>query len=115
MFHYSEENQVGATVALIEHSGEKHVWISFITGEWPETGHEDCYVTSHIWSNEEGRIMKIEDSLSSPFTSGEIYDCYPVTREQVLAQEGAKEWFIRTYLELFENDKEIGAYVEQHA
>ena len=115
MFHYSEENKVGATVALIEHQNERHVWISFITGEWPKTGHEDCYVTSHIWSNEEGRIMRIEDSSSSPFTSDEIYDCYPVTRDQVLAQEGAKDWFIRTYLALFECDNEIQSYIEQHA
>jgi len=115
MFHYSEENHVGAKIALIEHNNEKHIWISFITGEWPNTGHEDCYVTSHIWSDDEGRIMRIEDSSSSPFTNNEIYDCYPVTREQVLAQEGAKDWFIKTYLALFEGDEEVQRYIEQRA
>ena len=53
----------------------------------------------------------IKDSSSSPFTSSEIFDCYPVTREQVLDQDGAKDWFIKTYLSLFEYDKEIGSYI----
>ena len=115
MFYYIESNYVAFCVALIEHSKERHVWVSFITGEWPETNHEDCYVTSHIWSNPEGRIMLIEDSSSSPFSEKDICESYPVTREQVLAQEGAKEWFIETYLSLFEVDEEIGEYIEENA
>ena len=115
IFHYSGENHVCAAIALIEHFGQKHIWVSPITGEWPGTGHEDCYVTSHIWTSDSEKMMHIEDSLASPFTSSEIFDFYPVTREQVLAQEGAKEWFIDTYLALFESDKEIGGFLDQHA
>ena len=113
-FHYSEENHVGIVVALIEHEEDRHVWVSFITGEWPRTNHDDCYVTAHIWANPEGRVMEIKDSSSSPFFENEVYECYPVTREQVLAQEGAKEWFINTYLLLFEIDEEIGGYIEKN-
>lgn len=112
IFHYGEVNNVVFSVALIEHSKERHVWVSFITGEWPETNHDDCYVTSHIWANSEGRVMEIEDSSSSPFEEKDVFESFPVTREQVLAQEGAKEWFIKTYLSLFEIDKEIGRYIE---
>ncbi len=115
MFHYAEDNNVAFCVALIDHQNEKHVWVSFITGEWPNTNHKDCYVSSHIWSNEEDRIMKIKDSSSSPFKSEDVFDCFPVSREQVLAVDGAKEWFITTYLDLFAIDKEIGGFIEHAA
>lgn len=114
MFYYAEGNEVAFCVALIEHSNERHIWVSFITGEWPETNHDDCFVTSHIWSNSKGRVMEIKDSSSSPFEEKDIFGSYPVTREQVLSQEGAKEWLINTYLSLFEVDKEIGGYIEQN-
>jgi len=112
LFHYAEERQVGFCAALLEHSNERHVWLSFITGEWPGTNQSDCYVTSDIWCDREGRIMKIEDSASSPFTPSEVFECYPVSREQVFSVDGAKDWFIKTYLQLFEADKEIGGYLE---
>ena len=114
MLHYSEENHVAFAVALIEHKKERHLWVSFITGEWPGTNHEDCYVTSHVWANPEGRVMEIKDSTSSPFEEKDVFESYPVTREQVLTQEGAKEWFINTYLLLFEIDNEIGGYIEEN-
>ncbi len=34
---------------------------------------------------------------------------------EALAQEGAKEWFINTYLALLESDMEIGGFLDQHA
>jgi hypothetical protein len=111
VFHYSDTNHTVFCVGLIEHHRDQHVWVSFITGEWPNTQEADCYVTSHIWSSAEGRIMKIEDSSSSPFEAEDVFECYPVTREQVLAVAGAKEWFIKTYLALFECDSEIGKYI----
>jgi hypothetical protein len=112
MFYYAEDHHVAFCAGLLEHSGDKHVWLSFITGEWPETYHPDCYVTSDIWATDGGRIMRIEDSTSSPFESSEVFDCYPVTREQVLEVEGAKEWFINTYLKLFDTDDAIGVFLE---
>jgi hypothetical protein len=111
MYHYSEQSYTGFCVGLIEHHQEKHVWVSFITGEWPGTEQEDCYVTAHVWLTPENRIMRIEDSSSSPFEAEEVFECYPVTRDQVMAVEGAKDWFLNTYLKLFESDKEIGGYL----
>jgi len=111
IFNYAESSNVIFCVGLIEHQDDRHVWVSFITGEWPGTGQQDCFVTSHIWLTPENRIMKIKDSSSSPFNNDETFDCYPVTREQVFAQDGAKDWFIATYLSLFEHDNEIGEYL----
>ena len=111
VFYYSDTNHTIFCVGLVEHKGEKHIWVSFITGQWPNTDAPDCYVTSHIWTSANGRIMKIVDSSSSPFEAEEVFDCYPVAREQVLAVDGAKEWFINTYLALFETDPEIGNYI----
>ncbi|MCP4628953.1 MAG: hypothetical protein GY850_36415 [bacterium] len=115
LFYYSEQDYVAFSVALIEHSNEKHIWVSFITGEWPDTNEPDCYVTAHIWSDKENRIMQITDSVKSPFGVKEIFECYPVTREQVIAVDGAKDWFINTYLQLFQVDHEIGNFIENSA
>ena len=112
MFHYSSSDHTAYCVALIDHADEKHIWVSFITGEWPNTGNPDCYVTYHVWSNSDGIIMEIKDSAESPFEKGEVFDSYPVTRDQVLAVDGAKEWVINTYLQLFENDSEVGTFIE---
>ena len=111
VFNYADGSNTIFCVGLIEHQDDRHVWVSFITGEWPGTNEEDCFVTSHVWLTSDNRIMRIEDSSSSPFEAEEVFDCYPVTREQVLAQNGAKDWFINTYLALFECDKEIGGYI----
>ena len=111
VFNYADGSNTIFCVGLIEHQDDRHVWVTFITGEWPGTNEEDCFVTSHVWLTPDNRIMRIEDSSSSPFDSEEVFDCFPVTREQVLAQDGAKDWFINTYLALFECDKEIGGYI----
>ncbi|MCC2616337.1 MULTISPECIES: hypothetical protein [Alteromonadales] len=112
VFNYADGSNTIFCVGLIEHQDDRHVWVSFITGEWPGTNEEDCFVTSHVWLTPDNRIMRIEDSSSSPFDAEEVFDCFPVTREQVLAQDGAKDWFINTYLALFECDKEIGGYID---
>ena len=111
-FNYSEDNTAGFCAALIEHQNVKHVWLSFITGEWPNVGYEDCAVTSDIYLSKSGRVFSIKDGTPSPFIADDIFDCYQVTRDQVLVVEGAKEWFIETYLELFNTDDEIGSYLE---
>lgn len=114
LFHYVESSHVAFCVALIEHQNEKHIWVALITGEWPNTGQQDCYVCAHIWSDvNKNRIMRIEDATDSPFDAKDIFDCYAVTRDQVLAVQGGKEWVIDTYLNLFKLDNEIGAYIDQ--
>ena len=111
ILHYDEGKNVVICVGMLEHQGERHVWISFITGEWPGTGEESCSVTIHVWNNNEGRIMEIKDGESSPFDKEEIFDSYRVKREEVLAVDGAKEWVINTYLKLFSVDNEINDYL----
>tara|TARA_Y100000034_G_scaffold130534_1_gene189227 strand:+ start:26 stop:457 length:432 start_codon:yes stop_codon:yes gene_type:complete len=111
MFNYSEEGQTIFCAALLEHSDEKHIWLSFLTGEWPNTGQEDCAVTCHIFLSEKGRHFSIANGEDSPFEADDVFECYQVTREQVLAVDGAKDWFIETYLALFEHESEIGNYL----
>ena len=111
MFNYSEEGQTIFCAALFEHSSEKHIWLTFLTGEWPDTGQEDCAVTCHIYLSEKGRHFSIVSGEDSPFEADDIFECYQVTRDQVLAVEGAKDWFIETYLSLFKYENEIGTYL----
>ena len=112
MFHYAKDSYTGFCAALLEHQEEKHIWLSFITGEWPNANEEDCVVTCHISLSEKGWHFSIADGESSPFETVDIFECYQVSRNQVLAVNGAKEWFINTYLSLFEADPEIGNYLK---
>ena len=113
MFHYGEGQSTAAFAGLIEHDDDRHVWLSFLTGEWPGTNAPDCQVSAHIWRSSDELIMRIEDSTSSPFEAAEVFDSYPVSRDQVLAVDGGKEWFIDTYLKLFESDAEIGSFISR--
>ena len=110
-FKYSEKGEAIFCAALLEHSDERHVWVSFITGKWPETNHNDCAVTCQVFAKDGERVFRIEDGQDSPFELSDIFDCYQVSREQVIAVDGAKDWFISTYLSLFETDEEIGLYL----
>ena len=111
VFKYAEDSETIFCAALLEHHNERHVWLSFITGEWPNTEEEDCAVTCHIYTNDKGQVFLVQNGEDSPFLSTDVLDCYQVTRDQVLAVDGAKEWFIDTYLSLFKTDTEIGNYL----
>ena len=110
--HYAEAAETIFVAGLAEHNGEKHIWLSFITGEWPNTNQADCYVTCHVWKNFDQQIMQIENATEAPFLPAEVFNCYPVSREQVFSVEGAKEWYIKVYLLLFELNQEIGTYIK---
>jgi hypothetical protein len=110
VLNYAEDSETIFCVALLEHKNDRHIWLTFITGEWPETNHEDCAVTAHIHANDEGKVFTIKDGQDSPFLSKDIFECYQVTREQVISVSGAKEWFIGTYLSLFKTDNEINDF-----
>jgi len=111
VFHYAEGAHSVFSVALIEHHGQRHLWVSLITGEWPGTGAENCYVSAHVWLDGENRHMRIEDSSDAPFMASEVFEAYPATRDQVMAVEGAKDWFVYTYQALLSADPEMGGYV----
>jgi len=109
--HYDVANETIFCAGLLEHKNEKHIWLSFITGEWPNTYQPDCCVTAPIWLSNGEQLMKIESGSSSPFNSEDIFECFPVTRDQVLAVNGAKDWIVKVYLLLFELENRIGAYL----
>jgi hypothetical protein len=111
--HYAKANETIFCAGLLEHQNEKHIWLSFITGEWPNTNQPDCCVTIHVWVSNGEQIMRIESGSSSPFNAEDIFECYPVTREQVLAVNGAKEWAVKVYLLLFELENKIGTYLQE--
>lgn len=113
LFHYGETHEAIFCAGLVNHQENRHVWISFVVGDWPNTGETDCYVTADVWLNREGQTMRIEDSNASPFDATDVAQAYPVTRDQVLAVDGAKEWIIDTYLSLFEQDEEINSFLRR--
>ena len=110
--NYSEGREVVFCCTLLEHQNNRHIWLSLITGEWPGTGKEDCAVTAHIFMRDEERHFLISDGEAGPFEPDDIFDAYQVKREEVLAVNGAKEWFIETYLKLFSLEKEMDGYFQ---
>lgn len=107
LLHYGEENTAGVTVGLVEHQGQKHVWVGLITGTWPGQSASDCYVTLHVWVSPDGMTMRVEDPDNSPLSGAELYEAHPLSREIVLSQPGAKEWAIETYQLLMKAEPQI--------
>ena len=111
IFHYAEENYVGYTASLTEHDGEKHLWVGFITGAWEGVENPSCCILIHLYIVEDNLQMDIGHGDYMPFTNEEIFDSEVITRDQVLAQPGAKEWLIETYQSLLSADIKLWEYL----
>ena len=112
MFQYGERNEVAFCALLHEHNSKKTIWLSFLTGEWPQTGQADCAVTCVIHRTGTDQVFTIKDGEESPFSSDDLLGCFKVKRNQVLAVQGAEDWFVETYISLFDTDQEIGSFLD---
>ena len=74
-----------------------HVWSQLGTGPWIENDARDCWVTLHTWVHDENLITRVEDPENSPFPNTYENDERLLTRQEVLAQAGGKEWAFATH------------------
>ena len=93
---YSPDYEVKFVAAHLEHSDSgPHVWFLLGSGPWVQGDDRNCWVTMHLYlDDQENVITRIEDPEESPLWSSRNLEYRYLTREEVLAQNGAKEWAI---------------------
>ena len=97
---YGDMGRIAFQVAHLEHCDSgPHVWLMVGSGPWFDNDDRDCWVTLHLWQEDNEVKTSISDPQMSPFwASAEPKNRY-LLREEVLAQPGGREWAIDRRLE----------------
>ena len=96
---------------LMSEDGMSNLWLMFHTGPWPGC-ERDCAIFVHSQTRPEGLHAYILNAEASPFGPEEIDNLHLMTREQVLAQEGGKEWLFTAHDEVVCGIHEISVFLE---
>ena len=101
---YGDENSVSFSVALMLHCPEgATAWMHLCSGSWFADDDRDCWITMQLCADSNEVVTTIKDPQSSPLwptrDSSERY----LTRAEVLAQCGGKDWAINRRLDIEEH------------
>ena len=101
---YKPDYEVKFIAAHLEHCDSgPHVWFLLGSGPWFQGDDRNCWVTMHLYvDDDENLVTRIEDPEESPLWPSLNQSYRYLLREEVLAQDGAKEWAIGRRLD-FEN------------
>lgn len=92
---YGSDNFTEFAVTHMEHcSSGPHVWLVLGTGPWFADDDRNCWLTLHLHSDGENIATRISDPEDSPFWRWNTDDDRYLTRNEVFAQNGGKEWAI---------------------
>jgi hypothetical protein len=92
-YEYQESCNVVFRSALFPcKSGEQHVWTQLGSGPWNEGDSRDCWITLHTWADSENLSTNLAEHSDSPFIVLFETKERTLTREEVFAQPGGKEW-----------------------
>lgn len=92
-----------------------HIWLLIGSGPWFNGDERDCWVTLHLWVKEAEVITRIEDPNESPFWPSHSDEERYLTREEVLSQDGGKEWAINRRLDFEKHHEETAAFINETA
>ena len=101
---YNTDYEVKFVAAhLVHRDSGPHVWFLLGSGPWFQGDDRNCWVTMHLYVDDDGNVVtRIEDPEESPLWPSRNQAYRYLSREEVLAQDGAKEWAIGRRLD-FEN------------
>lgn len=110
---YGDEHEFRFKAAHLTHGDSgSHVWLLLGSGPWFENDKRNCWVTMHLYSDNENTITRIEDPEESPFwpshDEGERY----LTRLEVMSQDGGKEWAINRRLDFEDHHEPTAAFLQ---
>ena len=91
--------------------GEPHVWTQLGTGPWIEGDARDCWITLHTWADSENLSTNIAEHSESPFKVLFETKERTLTREEVFAQPGGKEWAFEVNDALNANHQAISEFL----
>lgn len=100
------------SVAHMEHCDSgPHVWLMLGSGPWFSGDTRNCWVTLHLYTDDENVVTRIEDPDESPFWKWPRDDARYLTRAEVLSQEGGKEWAINRRLDFEKHHQPTEAFL----
>ena len=89
-----------------------NMWLMLHTGPW-EGYKKDCAVIIHSVVDGEGITSFIKNHSDSPWKEVSIKELHFLTRDEVLAQEGAKYWVFETYEHFSEGVEEVDSFLRK--
>ena len=113
---YGSDKFVVFQAAHLSHKDSgPHVWLQFRNGPWSESDTRDSWTTLHLWM-EDGRVLtSIRDPDESPFWHTRSTKFRYLTREEVLAKGGAKEWAIARRLEFVKQHQATSDFLDERS
>ena len=111
---YSGDYELKFLAAHLEHCDSgPHVWFMLGSGPWFEDG-RNCWITMHLYIDDDDNVVtRIEDPEGSPLWPSRNQEYRYLSREEVLTQEGAKEWAIGRRLD-FEKHHSLTEHFLRH-
>ena len=112
MIHYSESGEAVYRAHLLEEvKGEPHLWLLLGTGSWLEGESSGSWITVHSWTGDGQITARVEDPEKSPFTTKDAFEERLLTRDEVFAQPGGKEWVFHCHDLIVENHPEVARFL----
>jgi hypothetical protein len=94
---------------LMSQCATPHLWVMLVTGPW-EGRTKDCAVVIRSLRDENGIHSSLESVESSPWRNDAL-DLHPLSRDEVLAVPGAREWVFETWDILTTGQHEIAEFL----
>jgi hypothetical protein len=86
-------------------------WLLLGTGSWLENEPRGSWIIVHSWVENRQIIARIKGPERSPFTSDDAFEERLLSREEVFAQPGGKEWVFRCHDLIVENHPEVSGFL----
>ncbi|TQV88268.1 hypothetical protein [Aliikangiella coralliicola] len=91
---------------LMDDGAGANMWLMLHTGPW-EPYEIDCAVLIHSVAGENGVTAYLKDQCDSPWKETNTQELHFLSRDEVLRQEGGKNWAFETYDYFIGNQNEV--------
>jgi len=106
------DNSVPYYSAFLMNDGNgPNLWVMLHTGSW-EPYKEDCAIIIQSIKEKEGLRSYLSDQNESPWKNQDIEGLHFLSRDEVLAQKGGKEWVFEIHDYFVENQNEVAKFVQ---
>jgi hypothetical protein len=101
---YGADLSASFSVAHILHCPDgATAWLHLRSGSWFDDDDRNCWVTMQLFADSENVVTTIRDPESSPLWPSRDHSERYLSRAEVLAQNGGKEWAINCRLGIEEH------------
>jgi hypothetical protein len=97
---------------LMNDGSGANMWLMLHTGPW-EGFQKDCAVIIHSVVEDEGITSNLKSQSASPWKEVSIEELHFLSRKEVLAQDGAKDWVFETYEYFSKGVEEVDSFLRE--